>query len=80
MKPRPDKLPAKRAGLSWGRRTDGGLVTWRLFRRDYRNAVHACQVTLDVLSDARYAAHQLRMAKRRLRDLVDEIDLRRLAA
>lgn len=80
MKERPDKFPGKGDGLTWGRRTDAGVVTWRLFRRDRRRAIHQAQVQLGISAGASYAAHQLRIVKRRLRDTVDEIDLKLMEA
>lgn len=76
MKEKPDKLPSKGFGLTWGRRTESGLVTWRLFRRDRRRLVHQFTVQLGISADASFAARQLRIAKRRLRDQVDEVDLK----
>jgi hypothetical protein len=76
MKLRTPKTCGKGSGLTWARRVDAGVVTWSLFRRDHRRAVHQFQVQLGICADAGYAAHLLRNARRRLRDQVDEIDLR----
>ena len=72
---KPDKLPQKREGFSWGRRYDGGVVRWTLFRRDHRRAVHQSVVTFGESADPWTVARTLRASKRRLRDQVDEIDL-----
>lgn len=72
---REDKLPQKRVGFSWGRRAEGGVVRWTLFRRDYRLAVHQSVLVFGESADPWTVARQLRAAKRRLRDQVDEIDL-----
>ena len=76
MRPRPPKHPAKAAGFTWGRRIDGGLITWRLFRRDHSRKIHEYQVQVGESADASYTAHLLRLARRRLRDQVDTVDLR----
>lgn len=68
--------PKKSAGFSWGRfpMGDTGVVSYCLFRRDNRGALH--WHILDFKGDeTRYEiARRLRTAKRRLRDRVDEID------
>lgn len=69
--------PQKSGGFSWGRfpMGDTGVVSYRLFRRDHRGALHFFMV--DFRGDeTRYEmACRLRAAKRRLRDRVDEVDL-----
>jgi hypothetical protein len=73
--------PKKKAGFSWGRtvRRDG-LVTWRLFRRDQRGAVHAAYVAFaeDELASTPPAAiaYRINLARHALRNKVDEIDLK----
>jgi len=71
------RLPQKSGGFSWGRLAlgDTGIVSYRLFRRDHRGALH--WHILDFKGDeSRYEmAQRLKAAKRRLRDRVDEIDL-----
>lgn len=79
MKPRTPKPCGKGAGLTWSRRVDAGVVTWFLFRRDHRKRVHQAQVQLGETTTAHYAALVLRNARLRLRDQVDEIDLRAMA-
>ena len=70
------KLPAHRSTFSYARiPTDGGGVTYRLFRRDMRRALHAELCPFHSDCDRRLIAQQLRTARRRLRETVDEIDL-----
>lgn len=70
------RAPAKNGGFSWGRfpMGDTGVVSYRLFRRDNRGALH--WHILDFRGDeTRFEmAQRLRAAKRRLRDRVDEIE------
>jgi hypothetical protein len=75
------KLPAHRGTFSYARiPQDGGGVTYRLFRRDMRRALHAELCTFHPDCDRRLIAQHLRTARRQLRDTVDEIDLEFLGA
>lgn len=71
------RAPKKQSGFSWGRFPLGeGIVAYRLFRRDYRGSLHMLAVDFrDGMSRAE-VARRLRMARRALRDQVDEIELR----
>ena len=80
MKERPDKPCGKGAGLTWSRRTIGeGVVTWRLFRRDAGNAVHAFVLELGITTDTCVAARLLKLRKRQLREQVRAANERRAA-
>lgn len=69
--------PKATLGFSWGRfpTEDGSVITYRLYRRDHRRAVHMHVVSFFVHNDARTAAAILRRARKFIRDKVDEIDL-----
>ena len=70
------KLPAHKGVFSYARiPMDGGGVTYRLFRRDMRRALHAELCNFKPDCERRLIAQQLRKARRRLRETVDEIDL-----
>ncbi|KRG86147.1 hypothetical protein H7691_12615 [Stenotrophomonas sp. CW117] len=71
------RAPKRNEGLSWGRfpTDDGSAVTYRLFRRDHRGALHMEARTFFTSADPTHIAKVLRHAKRQLRDRVDEIDL-----
>ena len=58
------RAPGKGHGLTWARfpTVDGSAVIYRLWRRDHRRKPHQIE-------------RALRLAKRELRDRVDEIDL-----
>lgn len=65
------KLPAHRGSFSYARIPMGGGVTYRLFRRDMRRALHAELCPFHPDCDRRLIAQQLRTARRRLRETVD---------
>ena len=69
------KLPAHRGTFSYARIPMDGGVTYRLFRRDMSRALHAELCPFHPDCDRRVIAQQLRKARRRLRETVDEIDL-----
>jgi len=70
------RQPKKTAGFSWGRSLSaGGLVMWRLFRRDQRGALHMKQITPRSEWSRAAIATELNRARHALRDQVDEIDL-----
>jgi hypothetical protein len=66
--------PRKRIGFCWSRSTHEGATTWRLFRRDHRNAVHMALITIGDRSRGD-VARTLQREYRKLRDKVDEINL-----
>lgn len=68
------RTPKKTAGFSWGRVVLDGTVTYRLFRRDQRGALHWFMRTFEG-TDRVAMAHELKRARRLLRDQVDEVDL-----
>lgn len=72
------RRPNETQGFAWGRvlTDDANLVTYRLFRRDHKNALHSHAVSVFSHTERKVLAGQLRRARRHLRDLVDEIDLR----
>lgn len=77
------RRPRKDRDVTWSRaHTTAGMIRWTFWRRDRRNAVHMLDValTLDELEAARSGIvfATLRASRRRLRDFVDEIDLRHM--
>lgn len=71
------RAPKRKRGLCWGRtpNDDGTVVTWQLFRRDHRGALHMSSLQFTYAEPRAYIAQRLRNARRKLRDRVDEIDL-----
>ncbi|PPU15847.1 hypothetical protein XacyCFBP2565_08615 [Xanthomonas arboricola pv. corylina] len=71
------RAPKRKRGLCWGRTPDesGSVVTWQLFRRDHRGAIHMSTLQFTYAEPRAYIAQRLRDARRILRDRVDEIDL-----
>lgn len=71
------RAPKETIGFAWGRfpTVDGSAVTWRLYRRDHRRALHVHVLTFFACADRSEVAAHLREARRVLRDKVDEIDL-----
>ena len=71
------RAPKKQHGFSWGRFPMGetGIVCYRLFRRDHRGVVHMLAVDFRAGMARAELARRLRIARRALRDQVDEIDL-----
>ena len=81
------RRPRKDRDVTWSRSFRNGLVTWTLWRRDYRRTVHMRTVVVTRL----WLEHQLaevepmetpkrlRRAWHELRDFVDEIDLKEIA-
>jgi hypothetical protein len=74
------RQPSKRNGFSWFRTPVGesGQIQYRLFRRDCHNALHISALNVHASQPPRIVAQALRIAKRQLRDKVDEIDLQHL--
>ena len=70
------RAPKETLGFAWGRfpTVDGSAITWRLYRRDHRRALHMHAETFFAQEDRAVIARHLR-ARRHLRDQVDEIDL-----
>lgn len=64
-------------GFAWGRfpTVDGSAITWRLYGRDHRRAVHMHALTFFAHDGRAVIAGHLRRARRFLRDKVDDIDL-----
>lgn len=71
------RRPKETTGFAWGRfpTEDGSAITWRLYRRDHRRAMHMHVLTVFACEDVRTIAQRLRRACHQLRDKVDEIDL-----
>lgn len=71
------RAPKETQGFAWGRfpTVDGSAITWRLYRRDHRRALHMHVLTFFAHDDLGVIAAHLRRARRYLRDKVDEIDL-----
>lgn len=72
------RAPKRNWGLSWGRFMDAnGLeVIYRIFRRDHTGRLHFVEHKFFVETNPSDIARALRMAKRKLRDDVDQIDLK----
>lgn len=75
------RRPRKDRDVTWSRMYDRGRerVIWTLWRRDRRRALHYISVTVGYLqlkAAPWTVGHDLRVAHRKLRDFVDEIDLR----
>jgi len=71
------RAPKRNGGFSWGRfaTVDGDFITWRLFRRDHKGALHMAALTFPSTDGRSLIAGRLRAARHRLRDRVGEIDL-----
>lgn len=71
------RRPKETTGFAWGRfpTEDGSAITWRLYRRDHRRAMHTRVLTVFACEDVSTIAQRLRRACHQLRDKVDEIDL-----
>lgn len=70
------RQPMKCRPTAWGRKVDGAVVTYRLFRRGLSGKVHTRQLQylIDVAPRQMIAADLIK-ARKGLRDRVDEIDL-----
>lgn len=71
------RAPKETLGFAWSRfpTVDGSAITWRLYRRDHRRAVHMHALTFFAHDDRAVIAGHLRRARRSLGDKVDDIDL-----
>lgn len=71
------RAPKETLGFAWGRfpTFGGSAITWRLYRRGHRRALHMHVLTFFAHDDRVVIAGHLRRARRYLRDKVDEIDL-----
>lgn len=71
------RLPKKTSGFSWGRvvRVDG-TITYRLFRRDQRGAIHVAMLVFTRDDSRGDMAKDINRKRHTLRDQVDEIDLK----
>lgn len=77
MRHRTPRQPKKTRGFSWGRSVSAdGLVTWRLFRRDQRGALHMKLIVPRIEWSLTTTAEEINRARHALRDQVDEVDLR----
>jgi hypothetical protein len=73
------KRPNPHTRFSWGRvRGNSGAITYRLFRRDFRNTLHMELVRFDPGSDRAAMASKLRDKRRGLLASVDSIELQLL--
>lgn len=73
------RRPRKDRAVTWSRHFDDGCIEWVFWRRDRRNTLHylSRRFTLAEIdhSGGAWVKDTLRFFKRKLRDLVDEIDL-----
>ena len=70
------KLPAHRGCFSYGRiPLECGGVTYRLFRRTMEGRLYYEPLTFSRLDSRSLVARELNIARHRLRNTVDEIDL-----
>lgn len=69
------RAPGKGPGFHWGRfpSEDGQRVTYRLFRRDHRNATHQEEHTFPVDWPRRAVAINVWHARIRLRNRIDRL-------
>jgi hypothetical protein len=71
------RLPKRTEGFAWGRSIDkvmgGHALTYRLFRRDLRGALHISTLQFSLTDHRRHIALQLLIARRDLRERVDRI-------
>lgn len=76
MRHRQPRQPKKTRGFSWGRSVSAdGLVTWRLFRRDQRGALHMKLIVARTEWSRTAIALEINRARHSLRDQVDDLDL-----
>ena len=70
------RQPKKTAGFSWGRvvTPDGG-ISYRLFRRDQRGALHCKQIVPRTEWSRAAIATEINRARHQLRNTVDDVDL-----
>jgi hypothetical protein len=78
MRPFTLKRPTGRGSFSWGRVPSlTGGVTYRLFRRDVKGALHVEMKRFDPEHHERHdIARELIVMRRRLRETVDALDLK----
>lgn len=70
------KCPNPHTRFSWGRvMGDSGSVTYRLFRRDHRRAMHVAMHRFAAGTDRYAIAVKLREMRRELLERVDKIEL-----
>jgi hypothetical protein len=77
MKPVTPRQPRNRNGFCWVRVIRDGAITYRLFRRDLRGVTHYEFHTFRT-EPRQVVACTLMEARHRLRNLVDDIDLKLL--
>ena len=69
------KRPNPDTRFSWGRVIgDGGAITYRLFRRDFRRAIHTTLLRFAPGTDRCAIAEELRNKRHELRERVDKIE------
>lgn len=77
------RRPSKDHDVTWSRSFRNGLITWTLWRRDHRRAIHFRIVSVTELDienrEPGSIKAKLRRAWHELRDFVDEIDLKEIA-
>lgn len=71
------RLPKRTEGFAWGRSIDkvlgGHVLTYRLFRRDLRGALHISTLQFALTDHRAHIALQLRKARNELAAKVDAI-------
>lgn len=71
------RLPKRTEGFAWGRTIDkvmgGHALTYRLFRRDLKGALHIETRAFSLTDHRRHIALQLLIARRQLREKVEAI-------
>jgi hypothetical protein len=77
------RRPSKDRDVTWSRSFRDGRITWTLWRRDHRRAIHmhvvaASEMDLQTCEPGWLKTRLLR-AWHELRDFVDEIDLKETA-
>lgn len=74
------KAPRKTRGFAWARLHDEqrGRVTWRLTRGDVAGKLYLEARTFHADELRSCIAHELRLARNRLRDTVDKVSLQQL--
>lgn len=70
-----NRIPGGGRGPAWCRLVGETTITYRLYRRDYRNATHCSIVTFSKTTPSDEIAATLKKKRRALRDKVDELDL-----
>lgn len=69
------RRPQSGRGFAWCRVVADTTIQYRLYRRDYRNALHCSTVTFSKTTPTEEIASALKKKRRELRDKVDVLDL-----